>query len=103
MSLNPIAAALEIRQISSARDVLARLVRKAFRIANTNIFTAIAAFVLVLGLCALAMLGFKWLSDVFKEAGIPFLGGLMNLMFWLMGIAVALLVVAGKWWIIFGR
>ncbi len=83
--------------------MLARVVRRTFRIANTNIFTAIAAFVVVLGLCGLSMLGFKWLSDVFHEAGVPILGSLMSLMFWLMGIAVALLVVAGKWWIIFGR
>lgn len=95
------AASPASRQMSGARDLLIGAWRRIFWFADRGLLPALAVFLGAALMCVLSMFLFSWLSDVFHDAGVPFLGGLMTLMFWLMGIAGVLLILFGKFWILF--
>jgi hypothetical protein len=92
-------AAPELR--SSARDLLPRAWGGIRELVDSSIWWAIAVFVIAAALCGLSMIIFSWLSNVFNGAGIPILGNLMTIMFWLMGFVLIMVVALGKWVIIF--
>ena len=95
------AATPELKQLSTATNMVGRAVKTIFRFADRNIWSAIAAFLTATALSGLSMLLFRWLSQGFHDAGIPVLGGLMTLIFVVMGIVTIGMVVFGKWWILF--
>ena len=93
------AATPELRQF--ATDIFGRAVKTIFRFADQNMWSAIATFLTATALSGVSLLLFRWLSQVFHEAGIPVLGGLMTLMSVVMGVVAIGMVVIGKWWIVF--
>ena len=92
---------LQLRRLSSARDLLARTVGRIVRLVNSSIWSVIGAFVLGVVLCIVSMLAFSWLSDLFRDAGILLLGTAMSVMVWVMGIVLVSLILWGKYWILF--
>ena len=99
LSLRIRVAAPELR--SSAKDLLARAWEGITELVDSSIWWAIAVFLIATALCGLSMIAFSLLSNVFKDAGIPLLGNLMTIMFWLMGLVLIMVVAFGKWVIIF--
>ena len=92
---------LQLRRLSSAKDLLARAAGRIVRLVNSSIWSVIGAFVLGVALCTVSMLAFSWLSDLFRDAGILLLGTAMSVMVWVMGIVLVSLILWGKYWILF--
>ena len=92
---------LQLRRLSSARDLLARTARRIVQLVNSSIWSVIVAFLLGIALCIVSMFAFSWLSDVFHDAGILLLGTAMSVMVWVMGIVLVFLILWGKYWILF--
>ena len=99
-------AAQESRQLSSAKDVLGgagTLFGKGMAavkvLVDSSIWWAIAVFVVGAALAGLMTIGFYALSN--EATGIPFLGALTKIMFWLSGLVLIMVIVFGKWVIIF--